>query len=319
MDMAGSPWQVIGTARRRKWRLAGEAGSKTPEGIEGRAAPPTRTPHPPDAATGSPRAARGRPALATLAGLLWLSAGTAGCDLAVRSFSAEAREAWTRTYTLDAGGRFELQNVNGTIAIEASRDGRVHVRADRIARSGTEAAARELLGRLEIVETVEPALVRLETRAPRRGLLEGGATEVRYVVEVPEAVAVRVRNTNGRITLADLAGRVVAETTNGGVSGQGLRGPVQASTTNGGIEMDLAAVAAEGVTLETTNGGIRLALPSDARADISASVTNGGIDSGRLAIEALEMSRRRLEGRLNGGGPAIRLETTNGGIRLSAR
>jgi hypothetical protein len=318
MDRAGSPWQVIRAARRRNWRLAGEASSKTPDAIEGRAAPPIGTPHPPDAATGSPPTSRARPALATLAGLLWLSAGTAGCELAVRSFSAEARETWTRTYTLDAGGRFELQNVNGAIAIEASRDGRVHVRADRIARSGTEAAARELLGRLEIVETVEPAL-RLETRAPRRGLLERGATEVRYVVEVPEAVAVRVRNTNGRITLADLAGRVVADTTNGGVSGLGLRGPVEASTTNGGIEMDLAAVAAEGVTLETTNGGIRLALPSDARADISARVTNGGIDSGRLAVEALEMSRRRLEGRLNGGGPAIRLETTNGGIRLSAR
>lgn len=261
--------------------------------------------------------ARERPALAALAGLVWLAA--TGCELAVRSFSAEAREAWTRTYTLEPGGRFELQNVNGAIAIGASGDSRVHVRAERIARSGTDEAARELLGRLEIVETVEPALVRLETRAPRRGLLEGGATEVRYTVEVPGTVEVRVRNTNGRITLTDLAGRVVAETTNGGVSGRSLRGPVEASTTNGGIEVDLAAVAADGVTLETTNGGIRVALPSDARADLSASVTNGGIETGALPVEKLEASRRRLEGRLNGGGPAIRLETTNGGIRLSAR
>lgn len=261
--------------------------------------------------------ATGRPALAALAGLVWLAA--TGCELAVRSFSAEAREAWTRTYTLDPGGRFELRNVNGPIAIGASRDNRVHVRAERIARSGTDEAAHELLGRLEIVETVEPALVRLETRAPRRGLLEGGTTEVQYAVEVPHTVDVRVRNTNGRITLADLEGCVVAETTNGGVSGRSLRGPVDASTTNGGIEMDLAAVAAEGVSLETTNGGIRLALPTDARVDLSASVTNGGIQTGPLPVEKLEASRRRLEGRLNGGGPTIRLETTNGGIRLSAR
>lgn len=261
--------------------------------------------------------ARGGPALAALAGLVWLSA--AGCELAVRSFRAEAREVWTRVYTLEPGGRFELRNVNGAITIETARDGRLHVRAERIARSATDAAARELLGRLEIAETVEPALVRLETRAPQRGLFDGGSTEVRYAVEVPDTVEVRVRNTNGRITLADLAGRVVADTTNGGVSGLRLRGPVEASTTNGGIEMDLAVVAAEGVALETTNGGIRLALPSDARADLFASVTNGGIDTGGLPVETLEMSRRRLEGRLNGGGPSIRLETTNGGIRLSAR
>ena len=30
-------------------------------------------------------------------------------------------------------------------------------------------------------------------------------------------------------------------------------------------------------------------------------------------------NRRRLEGRLNGGGPRIQIEGTNGGIRLSAR
>jgi len=48
-------------------------------------------------------------------------------------------------------------------------------------------------------------------------------------------------------------------------------------------------------------------------------VTNGGIDTGPLPVEKVEASRRRLEGRLNGGGPTIRLETTNGGIRLSAR
>lgn len=317
MDMTGSLRRRLRPARPWRWRLAGKAASRAPDALEGRATRPSGKHRPPEVAADAPRASRHRWVPVAAAGLLWLSA--AGCELAVRSFSAEAREAWTRTYTLDAGGRFELQNVNGAIAIEASRDGRVHVRADRIARSATEAAARELLGRLEIVETVEPALVRLETRMPRRGLLEGGATEVRYVVEVPEAVAVRVRNTNGRITLAGLAGRVVAETTNGGVSGLGLRGPVEVSTTNGGIDMDLAAVAAAGVALETTNGGIRLALSSDARADISASATNGGIDSGPLAVEALEVSRRRLKGRLNGGGPTIRLVTTNGGIRLSAR
>ena len=61
-------------------------------------------------------------------------------------------------------------------------------------------------------------------------------------------------------------------------------------------------------------------LPRDAKATISASITNGGISSSDLQIETTgENSRRRLEGRLNGGGGRIQIEGTNGGITLAGR
>ena len=48
--------------------------------------------------------------------------------------------------------------------------------------------------------------------------------------------------------------------------------------------------------------------------------TNGGISVGSLDnFEVSEKSRRHLEGRLNGGGTEIELQTTNGGIRLRSR
>jgi hypothetical protein len=54
------------------------------------------------------------------------------------------------------------------------------------------------------------------------------------------------------------------------------------------------------------------------RASISASITNGGIStSGQL--DTLESTRRRLEARLNGGGPPIRISGTNGGITIAQR
>jgi hypothetical protein len=85
------------------------------------------------------------------------------------------------------------------------------------------------------------------------------------------------------------------------------------------VEVDVTRVAENGVRLGCTNGGIKLRLPSDAKANISASVTNGGISADGLAIEVTESSRRRLEGRLNGGGPQVRLEGTNGGISIASR
>ena len=59
--------------------------------------------------------------------------------------------------------------------------------------------------------------------------------------------------------------------------------------------------------------------PADAKATISASVTNGGIDAGSLPLETTESTRRKLEARLNGGGPTIKIGGTNGGIRLASR
>jgi DUF4097 and DUF4098 domain-containing protein YvlB len=143
---------------------------------------------------------------------------------------------------------------------------------------------------------------------------------VRYTIKVPSGVQVRFETVNGGIEVAHVKAGAELQTTNGGIVGRGLEGRVDASTTNGGIQITLTQVPADGVELECTNGGIRLELPKDAKADLSARVTNGGIDVQDLNVEVTgERSRRRLEGRLNGGGPRVRIHGTNGGIRVSGR
>jgi hypothetical protein len=70
------------------------------------------------------------------------------------------------------------------------------------------------------------------------------------------------------------------------------------------------------VTAETTNGTVTLTLPRGANATVTARVTNGAISHENLDLQIVESSRRRLDGRLGTGGPAIRVETTNGAVRL---
>jgi hypothetical protein len=252
------------------------------------------------------------PAAVALAVLAW---PLAACELATASYRAEARDTWTRSFTVAPDGRVEVQNTNGTIEVEATSGTTVEVRAERVAKAGTEDAAKELLKEIEVVVEESPGGVRLESRYPRG--MNRGSSEVKYWIKMPAGMALKAGNTNGRISVARLTGAVEARTTNGGVSGRALAGPVRASTTNGGVDVDVTAVHAEGIQLETTNGGVVLRLPEAARADISASCTNGGISAAGLKLETTESTRRRLEGRLNGGGPRVRLETTNGGIRLA--
>jgi DUF4097 and DUF4098 domain-containing protein YvlB len=151
------------------------------------------------------------------------------------------------------------------------------------------------------------------------GVLVGASFEVRYHVRAPKSAAVEASNTNGSVAVTGFSGRVSAQTTNGSVTTKDLAGAVDAHTTNGSVNVDLASVGTGKIALRTTNGSVTLRLPDDAKADVSASWTNGGISVSDVKMEVSERSRRRFEGRMNGGGAAIELHTTNGGIRIRNR
>lgn len=255
--------------------------------------------------------------------VLTLALLLAACDVSVGSgglsvgmLSGKATDEWIRTYQLTTG-EIEISNVNGLIDVTEGGSV-VEVKAERIAKASTDEAARALLEKVEMREDVTANRVRVEAKLPS-GLALRQGFEIRFHVRVPPGVAAKMETVNGRISLAGLAGRVEAETTNGGITGRDLTGPIKASTVNGRVELDVRTVAGDGIDLSTVNGGVRLTLPRDAKADIDASCTNGGVRVSDLDIQTTENSRRRVTGRLNGGGPRVRLETTNGGVRLSGR
>jgi DUF4097 and DUF4098 domain-containing protein YvlB len=243
----------------------------------------------------------------------------AGCDLSIGNLTSRATEDWTRSFPLSAGGELRIENTNGRIEVEGVDGSTVEIRAEKIARAATDAGARELLPRITIHEDVKPDRISIETEK-MNGVLIGVAFEVRYKVRAPKGAFVNVTTTNGGIGVTALNGKVIARTTNGGVSGKELAGGIDARSTNGGVTLDVARFGAEPVSARTTNGGVVLMLPESAKADVSASCTNGGIVvSPDLTLSVTEQSRRKLEGRLNGGGASIELQTTNGGVRIKPR
>ena len=248
-----------------------------------------------------------------------LALALAGCDVSLGNLSARATDEWTHTYPLTAGGEVRIVNTNGRIDVEGVDGATLEVRAERIARGATDAAAKELLPRIVIREDVKPDRVTLETER-MSGIMIGAGFEVRYHVRAPKNAVVNVTNTNGQVVINALTGKVIAHTTNGAVKGTNLGGAVAGETTNGSVSIDMASVGSERISLETTNGSVTLMLPEKAKATVTASVTNGGINVGSLDnFEVTEKSRRRLEGRMNGGGAGVELHTTNGSIRVRSR
>jgi DUF4097 and DUF4098 domain-containing protein YvlB len=268
---------------------------------------------------------RAKRPLRRVASFLVLSAAVvalAGCDVVVGGLNAQgkAQDEWVRSFPINGDGKVEIVNGNGTIEVTAAEGNTVEVRVERIAHATTDDGAKEMLKQLEIRADADPGLVRLETRVGQ-GSGSRRHFEVRYHVKVPARVAVTARNSNGKVDLTGLSGDVVVESANGTITGSNLSGAVDANTINGQLTLDMASLAAGGVKAETVNGRIRLALPSDAKATLKAACLHGRIEIDRkLNVKnELENDRRRFEGKLNGGGPKIEVDTTNGAVEISGR
>lgn len=247
------------------------------------------------------------------------AASLAACDVMVNTVHggrAQAERAWTRTYTLaGAGASVEIVNVNGSISVEAVDGSTLDVKAVMTARGGTEEDAKKVLNQVEMAEEAGASGVRLQARYPRE--LGRRGIEVTYTIRAPRSARLSLENVNGHVNVSGLFAGLKAETTNGSVHGEGLGNTVVATTTNGEVKIRMASMGGDGVALETTNGTIDLKLPSDAKATLSARCVNGGIRVSDLPFEKSgEGSRRKLDGTINGGGPAVRLETVNGSIRV---
>jgi len=236
------------------------------------------------------------------------------CDVVVSSLESKgkAEDQWTRSYPL-ASGELEIVNTNGSIEVTGADGSQVEVVAERIAKAATDDDAKKVLAELQIGEQVSANRVRLETKPPTG---EGRRIEVKYHIKVPAGVNVRLNSQNGTLDAASLKGEFRAETGNGTIKGRDLTGLVEANTTNGTIRLEVAALASGGVRAETVNGTVELTIPSSSKADVRASCVNGSISVEGIKLDGPEASRRRVEGRLNGGGSKVVLETTNGRVRL---
>jgi hypothetical protein len=210
--------------------------------------------------------------------------------------------------------------VTGALSVDARPTGGIHVigadRDDVLVRAMVHAwaddedQARTVAGEV-VVHTDD--VVRAE--GPERR--DQPDWSVSYEILAPRNTDLRLQTRNGGITIANLRGDLDFETTNGGLHLDDLAGNVRGRTTNGGVEVTLIGERwdGEGLYVQTTNGGIRLRVPDDYSARLETRTVNGGTNidfpvtvQGRLG--------REISTTLGDGGPLVRAQTTNGGVRV---
>ena len=209
-----------------------------------------------------------------------------------------------RLLTVDAGQ-------NGSISVTGEDRRNVQVRAIVQAWGADDADAEAIVSAVNVRSDGT-----LRAEGPDRGGRSGWS--VSYEIVTPREIDLSLETRNGAIAIADVRGDVSFDAVNGAINLDGVAGNVRGRTTNGGVEVDLAGDTWEGTGLDlrTTNGGIRLRVPDDYSARLEAATVHGGIDID-FPVTLQGRIGREISTTLGDGGPLVRLETTNGGVRIT--
>jgi len=126
---------------------------------------------------------------------------------------------------------------------------------------------------------------------------------------------VQADTTNGSIEARNLAARIKGSTTNGKLVLEDVEGGIRLETTNGTIRARNLDGWGEGIRLESTNGSIEVEL-GKATGDLLAENSNGSMDVRIPGAQVIEITKHSARVKVPGRTQPIRLETTNGSIRV---
>src|ERR1700739_4951738 len=172
--------------------------------------------------------------------ILILAAASAPACLAIS-------KEFNQTYPLQAGGSFELQNVNGTVDVQGWDRDTIEIHAVKTAKN------RESdLDLVSIDVDAKPAVVSVATRYPQN---EGVEVAVEYTVHVPHGAHVEHLGTvNGTLRVSGVERVEDLRTVNGNIDVFEAGGSVHAHTTKGNVHLGPShGQDKSGAPAETTN------------------------------------------------------------------
>jgi len=260
-----------------------------------------------------------------------------------------------KTLSFEGVELVKLRNVNGSVKITSWEKPDVLVKATKKVKAISEEKAKEYAQEVKVrIEKVDDTIEIITEHPKGRKPRFIRSVGVAYDVTMPQRANLDASSTNGSIGVDGIIGETSANTTNGSVSIKGCEGKLIVTTTNGRVDIEkvsgnvrtktsngnisvrLAMVDGESrfetingsinvgieeghsipLTANTTNGSIIVELPSDFAADVEASTTNGRIHSELPITTVGKISKTSLHGELNGGGPLMKLKTTNGNVSI---
>jgi hypothetical protein len=226
-------------------------------------------------------------------------------------------EEFHQTYALAAGGRVELDNINGAVHISTWDQNEVKVDAVKSADSKDRLDD----ARIEVNSSKEHLSIRTKYRDHDLTFNFGSHNNppsVEYTLTVPRTARLdEIKLINGSLDITGASGEVHASCINGRLEAHNLTGRSELETINGHLDAKFDQLPGSSVELKSVNGSVALTIPSDSKAEIEASTVSGGIENDfGLHVNNHRFVGHDLRGELGNGGPRIKLEDVNGHIEI---
>ena len=273
---------------------------------------------------------------------LWIAAVALAALAAVPALASEA----TFERTLSVSGRVELSVSTGSGNIHLTRgaDNQVHVYGKvKSGWGGSEDRVREIAAHPPIEqagniirigshhENLHNISIDYEIQAPANAFLEAGSGSGDITVEGVGENA-KISTGSGNIHASGLHGGFTVDTGSGNIyaeqTGQGdvkaqtgsgnielrdLRGGLRAGTGSGDIKA--GGTPASDWKLETGSGNVEF-WAGGAAFTLDASTGSGSVHTDREMMTQGTQDHHHVTGKINGGGPTVRIETGSGDIRV---
>ena len=129
---------------------------------------------------------------------------------------------------------------------------------------------------------------------------------------------VEAKTAGGSIRIDRATGSVNARTSGGGITVEEVMGSINAKAAGGSIKAYISRQPEGDCSLETSGGNVTAYLVEDIAIDVDAR-TSGGHVSTDVPITVVvqgKISKNRLQGAINGGGPLVKLRTFGGSVHL---
>lgn len=238
------------------------------------------------------------------------------CDDALRNNDNDDREqvCEVRELTLPRGS-FSAETSNGSMRVTGEDRNDIVVRALVMAHARTMERAREVLKEVTLTAASDGTVT---SRGPRGENRAGWW--VSYRIQAPKTTDLKLRSSNGSLTVTGVKGDMTLRTSNGSIKLTDVAGDVEADTSNGSVTTSLSGSKWDGAGLSvtTSNGSVRLEVPSEFNAHLLASTSNGHINVD-FPITVRGRIGRELETDLGSGGAPIKMRTSNGSVRIERK
>lgn len=236
-------------------------------------------------------------------------------------FSQAKSVADEKTFKVKPGGTLYVESDSGSVSVESHDKDTVEV---LVKRKGNDLDA--------FTVTYEQNGNDIKIEGDKDRGLFNNSVSIKFIIKVPSKYNVDLNTGGGSIELSDLNGKVDVHTSGGSISLGRIQGDVQAKTSGGSIRVEevagnidahtsggsikayISKQPTEDCRLKTSGGSVTAYLLPSIKVDLSASTSGGRVRSDFEVSGSV--SKTKVKGTINGGGPDLVLRTSGGSVSV---